>query len=181
MREFSEIERNLGLEKQGFTVHGTLFVMPARVAAERVVVRRFDGDWPAALIPAYSTLLRASSVWLEHDGELAKVVRVEQPTEVGRDFIARRQLLGTRLSAYLKDDDRPEAPSELGTMQARFIAKVAAAGEEPRANLVADVLRRSILEPTGYTIYSEREDKFIILDLNVTSEELERWATLTNS
>ena len=178
MRDFDQIRRELSLVNFVGSSNGNLFVVPVAPGAPRVVVRRFDRELPAGLIPAYASLLRAAGFWIERDPVLARVVRVEQPTEIGLDFIARPHHLGTPLSSYSDDEDPAEPPDEFAPMQSRFRALTAAASE-PRDTLVAEVLARSILEPSGKTFYSFPESKFVVADIKPTRGELERWAGLS--
>jgi hypothetical protein len=177
MRKFTDIQHDLNLVKFVESPSGNLFCVPVAPGAPRIIVRRFDRDLPATLIPAYISLLAAAEAWIARDADLARVVRVEQPTEIGCDFIARPHVLGTSLSSFADDEDPPEPPDELLTMQARFRAR-AAAETEARDAFIAVVLARSILEPTAKTMYSFRESKFIVADIKPTRGDLERWAAL---
>jgi hypothetical protein len=173
MRTFNDIRGELNLEKFVGSFNGDLFCVPVAPGALRILVRHFNRDLPAELIPAYAALLRAAEAWIEGDPELASVVRVDQPTEVGEDFIARLHRMGTSLSAY-SDDDPADPPEELRVMQSRFRARLTES-VGPEEALIARVLARSILEPTGKTIYSFPEAKFIIADLKPTLEELDQY------
>jgi len=174
MRDFDQIRAELNLAPFVGSFNGNLYIPPAPDAA-RIVIRRFDRDLAPSLVPAYASLLNAAGAWIERDPELAGVVRLEQPTEVGQDFIARPHRLGTNLSSFLDDEDPPD---ELATMQSRF-RDLAAAAKTPRDSLVVRVLARSILEPSGKTFYSFPESKFVIVDIKPRGDDLERWAALS--
>ena len=180
MRTFNDVRSELNLQKFVGSFSGDLFCVPIAPGAPRILVRHFNRDLSAELIPAYVALLREAEAWIERDPELARVVRVDQPTEVGEDFIARPHRMGTSLSAYFDDEDPADPPEELSAIQSRFLARLAE-GIGPENELVARVLARSILEATGKTLYSFPEEKFIISDLKPTREELEQVRTqLTN-
>jgi hypothetical protein len=130
------------------------------------------------LIPAYVDLLRAAQSWIDADPEFAALVRVEQPSEVGRDFIARPHRLGNSLRSFLEydpDEPPPEAPEELDRMQTRFRDRTKVT-HDAREALLISILGRSLIEPTAKTMYSYAESGFIIVDLKPTRAELERWA-----
>jgi hypothetical protein len=180
MRKFCDIQRELGLVLFFESEHGNLYCVPVAPGAPRLIVRRFDGDLPSALIPAYVDLLGAAKGWIEADPDMAALVRVEQPTEGGRDFIARPHHLGNSLNSFLDtdpEDDPPEPPDELEPMQARFRARSGVAAG-PGESLLTSILARSLLDPTYKTIYSYRESRFIVVDLKPTRAELERWREL---
>jgi hypothetical protein len=124
--------------------------------------------------------LAAAEAWIEADPELAALLRVEQPSEVGRDFIARPHHLGDSLRSFLDtdpDDSPPEQPDELALIQTRFRAR-AKTVSGAREALLTSILARSILEPTAKTIYSYRAQRFTIVDLKLTRGELELWTEL---
>jgi hypothetical protein len=178
MRDFNAIKRTLSLVPFVGSAHGNLFIVPVAPGAPRIVVRHFDRDLPARLVPAYAALLEAARSWIERHPELASVVRVEPATEIGNDFIARPHQLSTSLSSYFDDEDPPEPPDELAAMQSRF-RSLAAVARDPLDLLITEVLARSILEPSGKTFYNFREQKFVIADIKPTRDELERWSALS--
>jgi hypothetical protein len=177
MRTFDEIRRELKLQKFVGSSGGDLFSVPVAPGAPRLLVRHFNRNLPIASIPTYAALLEDAQAWIERDAELARVVRVDQPTEVGQDFIARPHRIGTSLSGYFDDEDPAEPPEELTAMQSRFRVRMAEA-RDPKDTLLATILARSILEPSGKTFYSFPEERFIIGDLKPTKEELERYAAM---
>jgi hypothetical protein len=180
MREFIDIERELRLMKFTDSVNGTLYCVPVSPGAPRLIVRRFDGDLPPSLVTAYAELIAAAARWIASDPELAKVVRIEQPSEIGSDYIARRHVNATSLDAFLEDDpeeDPPEPPPELSRMQARFREWSKHAGSAREALLIS-VLGRSILERSRKTFHDSEAEQFVVADPTPTREELERWNAL---
>src|SRR5262249_39318899 len=130
MREFADIERELHLMKFTDSRNGTLYCVPVAPGAPRLIVRRFDGEVPPSLVPAYAGMTVAASAWIAADPELSKLVRIEEPTEIGREYIARRHFNATSLDAFLETDpeeDPPDPPPELSRMQARFRERIKAA------------------------------------------------------
>jgi hypothetical protein len=180
MREFADIERELQLMKFTDSRNGTLYSVPVAPGAPRLIVRHFDGEIPPSLVPTYAGMIEAAAAWIAEDPELAKLVRIEQPAEVGREYIARRHFNATSLDAFLETDpeeDPPEPPPELARMQARFRELTKAAHHEREA-LLASILARSILERSLKTFYDHDTEQFVIADLKPTCAELERWQAL---
>lgn len=183
MRAFSDIERELGLIKFTDSENGTLYCVPVAPGAPRLIVRRFDGELPLALVPVYADLLAAARSWIAADPELSAAVEVEPIAEVGKDFIARRHILGSSLYALLETDpeeDPPEAPPELPAMQRRF-GELVASATSPRDSLVTKILARSVLARSSKTFYDFNVEKFVVADLKPTRDELERWRDLSVS
>ncbi len=183
MREFTNIERELNLMKFTDSKNGTLYCVPADPGAPRLIVRHFDGDLAPALAAVYVDILATAAAWIAEDPELATLVRIEQPSELGHDFIARRHFNATTLDAFLETDpeeDPPEPPPELARMQTRFRDRANAAGG-PREALLTSILARSILERSLKTFYDYDAEQFVIADLKPTRDELKRWEALATT
>lgn len=179
MRTFLDIQRELGLRRLLPSAHGNLYRGLPGTHFPRLLVRRFDGELSPSMIPVYVDLHAAAQAWINADPELANLARVEQPAEVGEDFIARSYVDGTHLNAYLAwppEDDPPEPPDELAPMQARFRARLP---RDEREELLKTILARSLLEPTSKTHYIPAEERFVVADLKPTRAELERWRELS--
>src|SRR5436305_923928 len=110
MRQFTDIAAELGLKKYLDSPFGTLYFIPFAVGAPSIVVRRFDGEWPPELAAPYAELIRAAQRWIERHPGLARLVRVEQPVEVGSDFVARKHhRYHVSTDAYVDWENPPEA------------------------------------------------------------------------
>lgn len=180
MRNFADIESELHLMKFTDSSTGTLYCVPVAPGAPRLIVRRFDGEVPPSLVPQYAAMIAAAAAWIAADPQLATLVRVEAPKEVGRDFIARRHFNATSLDAFLETDpeeDPPEQPPELPLMQARFRERTQIANDAREA-LLTSILARSILERSLKTFYDHDAEQFVIADLKPTLAELKRWQEL---
>jgi len=181
MREFTDIERDLHLIKFTDSTNGTLYCVPVAPGAPRLIVRRFDQDLPPSLVTAYARLIADAAAWIAADPEFAKLVRIEQPTEIGSDYIARRHVNATSLDAFLEmdpEEDPPETPPELPRMQSRFQERIVHASSAREALLVS-ILGRSILERSRKTFYDSAAEQFVIADPTPTRDELERLTALS--
>jgi hypothetical protein len=184
MREFADIQRDLGLKKFLDSPLGTLYFVPFAPGAPRVIVRHFDSELPPTLVEPFADLVRAAQQWIEHRPELARLVRVEQPVEVGGDFVARKHhTYYTSTDAYVEWEDPPEPPEEFEQMRSAFRAAVGESAD-PKDAIIETVLARSLLEPTGKTYFgesdkNESEGQFIVVEPKLTREDVERWAALS--
>jgi hypothetical protein len=181
MRKFADIERELHLMKFTDSANGTLYCVPVSPGAPRLIVRHFDRDLPPSLVTPYARMIADAAAWIAADPELSRLVRTEQPTEIGSDYIARRHLNATSLDAFLETDpeeDPPEPPPELSRMQARFKERSKLANSAREA-LLTSILGRSILERSQKTFYDEEAEQFVIADPTPTRDELERWNALS--
>jgi hypothetical protein len=181
MRDFADIEHDLHLIKFTDSRNGTLYCVPVSPGAPRLMVRRFDRDLPPSLVATYARMVAAAAAWIAADPELATVVRIEQPTEIGSDYIACRHVNATSLDAFLEtdpEDDPPESPPELLRMQARFRERARLANNADEV-LLTSILGRSILERSRKTFYDAEAEQFVIADPSLTLSELERWNART--
>lgn len=178
MRDFVDIQQALGLKKFLGSPLGTLYFVPVAPDAPRLMVRHFDRELPVALVEPFAELMRTAQEWIERHPALSRLVRVEQPIEVGRDFIARtHHTYYTSTDAYVDWEDPPEPPEELEQMRSAFRAAVGRSAD-PRDAIIEAVLARSLLEPTGKTFFDEEEGRFIVVEPKPAREDLERWAAL---
>ncbi|MBD2767336.1 hypothetical protein IC235_05465 [Hymenobacter sp. BT664] len=179
MRKFADIQGEIGLQKFLDSPLGTLYFVPAAPGAPRVMVRHFDTDIPTTLVKPFADLVQAAQQWIGYHSELVRLVKVEQPIEVGRDFVARpHHTYYTSIRAYVEWEDPPEPPDELEQMRSSLRA-VLGKSVEPRDIIIETVLARSLLEPTGKTFFDESEGQFIVVEPKLTREDVARWAALS--
>jgi hypothetical protein len=175
MRRFSDIHRAMGLEEYLWSPWGTLYFNPGSKRASRLIVRHFDRELSVALVGPFVDFLQEAQGWIERHPSLAELVRVEQPVEVGGDFVARRHhAYHTDISHYTGGEDAPESPEELERMRDAFRAATQEA-KSPRDALITTVLARSLLEANGKTYFNDDEGRFIIVEPKPTPDELQRW------
>lgn len=184
MREFADIQHEPGLKRFSDSLLGTLYMILDDSQVPRVMVRHFDNELPPTLVEPFADFVHATQQWLERHLELARLVRVEQPSEVGRDFIARPfHVYYTSTSIYEDWDNPLESPEELEQMRSAFGAAIGKSAD-PQDVIIETVLARSLLEPTGKTYFGDSEmDKsegqFIVVEPKLTLEDVECWAALS--
>lgn len=178
MRDFATLRRELKLKPFLENPLGTLYISPEVPGTPRLIVRHFDGGLPSTLAGPFVMLLRSAQQWLEHNPELKRLVSIEQPVEVGSDFVARKHhIYGVSLSSYTEWDEPPTPPPQLARMQKTF-REALGKSTDPKDVLLEKVLARSLLEATAKTYFDDDEERFIVVDLKPTADEVKRWATL---
>jgi hypothetical protein len=176
MREFADIQRESGLKKFLDSQLGTLYMIRDASGGPRVMVRHFDRDLPTTLVRPFADLIKAAHMWIEARPELAHLIRVERPIEVGLDFIARPfHIYYGSLRAYTDWEDPPEPPKELELMRNAFRAAVGKS-TKPKDAIIEKVLARSLLEPTNKTYFDESKRQFFVVEPKLTREDVELWA-----
>jgi hypothetical protein len=177
MRDFATIERDLKLDRFIASELGTLYVADDDRGVPKLMVRRFDGDASPSLIKPYVGIVRGCQDWVDGHG-LAGQVRIEQPAEVGVDFVARPyHIYTTSLWSYDEDSHPPEPPPELAPMR-RKLRQAMGGSSDPRDAILERVLARSLLEPSGKTIFKTREDRFLVVEPKIDRADVEEWANL---
>jgi hypothetical protein len=175
MRSFSDITETIALKKFLESTSGTLY-FDTVAPTPTMIVRHFDRDLPPTLVTAFAELTSAARRWLEQHPDVARWVAIEPVIESGTDFTARRHhVYYQSLRSYDEpDEDEPiEPPDELAPMRAAVRAALGHP-EAERAQIVEDVIARSLLGPTGKTYLGQ--DRFIVVELSPTRAELERFA-----
>lgn len=181
MREFADIQTELGLQEFLDSPLGTLYFIPFTPGGPRVMVRHFDSSLPTTLVKPFVDLIQAVHHWVEDRPLLAHLVTVEQLIEVGKDFVARpHHFYHTSTRAYVDWEYPPEPPEELEQMRSILRAEIGQS-DNPKDAIIEAILARSLLEPTGKTYFKESEGKFIIVEPTLTREDVECWATLSTS
>lgn len=179
MRLFTEIEKDWQVWEFLDVPEGTLYFSDAAAGRPNVIVRHFDGTLPATQVSDFADITRAAQAWLERHAPLSRLVRVEQPFEVGKDYVARpHHVYYTSTSSYVLDEDPPDPPEELAELRERF-RTVAAGASTPQDKLLVSLLSRSIVEPSGKTFFKGREGRFVIVELKLTPEDLAEWRSLS--
>lgn len=176
-RDFAALAAEQPLERFLGSRWGTLYFVPPGPGRRLMLVRRFDGEWPPGLIGPYVDLLDAAQRWIEARPEIAGLVRVDQPIEVGRDFVARpHRLYHVSLDSY--DEGTIEPPKELELLRGRLtqMLEAPASGGE-RETILRRAIARSVLETTDKTYWKSDERRFVIVEPRLTTELLERWAS----
>ena len=184
MRDFTDIQRELGLRRFLQSPLGTLHAVPVtreNPHVRRLMVRHFDSELPPALVKPFAELIQGAQRWVERHPAVDGLVSIEQPVEIGRDFIVRKyHMYHASTDAYVDWEDPPEPPVELERMRNAFRVAMGKS-PDPRDSIIETVLARSLLEPSGKTYFSESKGRFVVVEPKPTREELERWATLTAS
>ena len=180
MRTFAEIQQAMNLKKWLESPLGTLYLVDDAGRPSPVLVRRFDRELPPTAVQAYANLVSELDEWLAARPDLAQLAKVEQPTEVGTDFVARPyHLYFTSTRSYTRSEDPLQPPPEFETMQRLLRRDFSRRPMDLKESVLRRVLARSLLEPTSKTFYNEPDEQFVVVDPVLTREDVEEWARLT--
>ncbi|SUS07348.1 hypothetical protein DF3PB_4190003 [uncultured Defluviicoccus sp.] len=178
MRDFAHLQNAANLIKFSDSVLGTLYLHLDDRGLPKAIIRHFDRDISTSLVQAFANFIQAASSWIAHRPELAHLIHVELPSDVGRDFVALPyHIYHASTDAYIDWEDPPDMPPELEQMRGAFRAAIGRS-TDPRDRIIEAVLSRNLLEPTGKTYYNEVKKKFIVVEPKITLNDIECWAAL---
>jgi hypothetical protein len=134
-----------------------------------------------AELEAYADLHAAAHLWvhedLEHDAW--HVLDVDEPLEIGADFLTIRRRPGIYLRSLIPElTDAPAPPTERLPLLRATIDKLVAAAAEPRARFLATLVADRIRTASSHVIFVERERRFYVEDLEPDRDQLRTWRTL---
>lgn len=175
MREFSDLTQDPGLRKFLDSPLGTLHMVLDDRSVPVRLVRRFDAELSPSLVTPFVELVAATKQWVESHPDIASLVEVEKPNEVGRDFVSRPfHIYSESLMAYEEQDNALEPPQELALMRSRVRAAIRDSSD-PETSAIEVVLARSLLQPTFKTYYVEAGSRFVVVEPKLTTDDVYRW------
>ncbi|HEU4325325.1 MAG TPA: hypothetical protein VFS21_19435 [Roseiflexaceae bacterium] len=179
MRTFDNVMQDLKLRKVTNSLLGTLYQTSKVPGKEVLLVRHFDNALSSDFVMPYADLIQAAQKWIEQHPELSRLVWIDQPTEVGSDFIARRRHIyhNNTTEAFADNDDPIESPSELNQI---YIAWKNAIKQPVNTwdRIIVRVLERSIIIPSNNTYFNYETGQFVVIEPSLTPEDVMQWATL---
>ena len=175
MRRFSDIEKELGLKKFLYSELGTLFYIPSSPGSSRVMVRFFDAQLKPEFIDSFVELLSACQNWVEEKTDLEKLVRVEQPIEVGLDFISRpHHTYSTSTDSYEDEFEPVDPPKELSVMR-KVIRSYIGNAVNDNIGIIQRIMGRSLIEPSSKTYFDDDEMRFIVVEPKLKVTDIIDW------
>jgi hypothetical protein len=175
VRYFSEIKEELRLKQFLESELGTLYFVPSSPGSKRVIVRRFDSLLSPEYVNTFAEMLRACQQWVEGSSSLNQFVRVEQPLEVGADFISRKHhTYVASTDSYAEEYNPPEEPPELEKMRSivRFLIMNSS---DQNLKIILSVMARSLIEPSTKTYLNDDEMKFIVVEPKFCVDDVKSW------
>lgn len=155
---------------------GTLYFDPEDSSTGGSLVRYFDQPAGSSFATTYAAVIASVADWLASRPELADLVDVEPVTHVGADYIARpHAIYHISTESYAHVEDGVPAPRELAEMRERVGAALQALASDGRDGVLAGVVRRTLLEPTGRVYFDDVRRRFIVVEPKVQAEDVSRW------
>lgn len=182
MRTFNELKTELKLlgPKKWKDFAGDRYRVhlgEARSTAKLREVRHFPPPFAHEHVMGFVQILKQASDWVETAG-LTDILYVEQPAEIGLDFVATpnigHPLFRSTFELDLGDEmmDRKEA----------YLARLPAVREKwnklpdtGRSAILKRVIRRSVLEVSGKTYIESEQYKIVVYETVIDDQDVFMW------
>jgi len=180
MRSFEQLRATDTLRDQGENSLGTVYWRREGGPAG-TIVQRFEHAGAAA-VAAYVSLHEAAHQWVHDDDESDAwyIFDVDEPLEVGTDFVIVRRRVGNSLASFLSYDDPAPQPPRVAELRA-LLPELLAAAATPTDRWIARLVADRIARPSHEIIFERDESLFRIQDLEPTRDELEDWARVSRA
>jgi hypothetical protein len=145
-------------------------------------VRTFDDP---AHLAAYVGLHEEAHLWVhrDYDYDAWHVIDVDEPTEVGTDFVVMKRRSGVMIRMFYPDATDDPVPPPADRLQAlhKALDQVRDAAGNEIDRFIAQLVRGRVHALDDHVIYSQSDRCFFIEDLAPTPEELTAWQAMTRS
>jgi len=130
----------------------------------------------AAAVEAFVSLHEAAHLWVHEDFEYDAwhVLDVDEPLEVGTDFVILRRRAGDSIASLESIEEPAPAPPRLAELR-ELVPKLQAAATAPTDRWIANLVASRVARADHQIIYVHAENIFRVQDLGPTRDDLEAW------
>jgi hypothetical protein len=184
MKSFEELGREITLVRYIGSEFGTMYFEPKLPREKKRITRHLDNKLTTELLPTYEELYNAIIRWIEGKSKVQEYVFMPLLLEVGKDYFIRPfYVYDIAIRDYMdkEDEDYVEPPALFEEMR-NTISQELNTEVSGRELIIHRILKKSLLEPTGKTIYdSRRMNKFIIVEPKISLDDLNDWKQKSQS
>lgn len=175
---FADVASRLGLKRFLTSTPGTLYFQPADLSVNRLLYRAFETQ-PPDFAGTYAEIAAAVVAWVAARPRLAELIEIIPPAQVGPDYIARpHHTYYVSTATYAHSEDGVPAPAELAEMRERLAADLAEIAPGIRSQVIARVLGRTLLEPSGRVYFDDLRGLFVVMEPKITSGDVADWQAI---
>jgi len=173
MRTFKEITKELELKKFLFSENGTLYFPTDD--DKLILVRHFDQEIPKEMSTLYANVTKALDDFVKSNEALNSLVNVQQPIEVGTDFVAiTHHVYYISIDSYYDEDEECEIPSQFDLLKTIF-TNLKKQKYQKSERILLRILENSFVLPTSKTYFNSIANKFINVDPKMDIDALKEW------
>jgi hypothetical protein len=185
MKSFEEFRKEISLVKSSMgSEFGSKYIDTKLPRNEMIVVRHLDTKLAIELFPIYEQLYNTITKWVDDRPKVNEYVFIPSLIEVGKDYFIRPfYVYDIAIRDYMdKDDEDYVEPPALFEEMRNSISQELNKEVSGRELIIHRILKKSLLEPTGKTIYdSRRMNKFIIVEPKISLDDLNEWKQKSQS
>lgn len=172
---FGDVASRLGLKRFLTSTPGTLYFDPTYLGVNRLLYRAFESE-PSGFAGTYAEVAAAVVAWVAVRPRLAELIEIISPVQVGPDYIARpHHIYYVSTDTFAHPEDGVAAPAELAEMMDRLAAALAEIAPGIRSQVLARVLGRTLLEPSGRVYFHDSRRLFVVMEPKITSGDVADW------
>jgi hypothetical protein len=174
-RTFTELRASHSLSRADDTALGPVYWTDGGVADGRCI-RVFEA---ATDLAPYVALHEYAHLWIHRDYEHDAwfVIDVDEPIEIGADFVIMPRRIGNTLESFVRTDDPADRPARLDELRA-VLPKLQAAAADPVDVWIANLVAGRLATPDRNTVFVWADQRFYIQDLAPSRDELRAWQAL---
>ena len=176
MKSFEELKKEIPIARFIGSELGTTYIDTNLPRSEMIVIRHLDSKLTIELLSTYEELYNEIIKWIEDNSKIQQYVFMPSLIEIGKDYFIRPfYVYDIAIRDYMdkEDEDYIEPPELFKEMQNEVSNELKE--ESGKEGLIQRILRKSLLEPTGKTIYDHIINKFIIVEPKVSLEDIKEW------
>lgn len=176
MLEFKEIKEKYKLQILLDGFKGSLYITKDTPHSDTLLIRHFDGNISKDLIPEMVEMTKKIGDWFEK--HFKNQIQVAQFMEYGEDYIMRKFFLYQTSLSYVENPrNKMPIPQSLKTIRKKIKEHFQ---NEEMAEVVKNVISKSMLQPAKKTVYDKGTDTYKIVELSVNEEDLKDWKLAKN-
>ncbi len=141
------------------------------------IFKYFEGVLTSEQVKLYADIIISLSEWLEKGG-LEEYVFVENPSEIGLDFIA----IPSSDHVFFKATQvlySGEKSQDVKNAYQQALAPIEQAykkmEDKPKQMILKGIIERSILNPSWETYYNKKWNKIVVVEPNILIEDVLNW------
>jgi len=176
MKSFQEIRNERKLVQFLVSEFGTMYFQLDLPREKYIILRHLDTDMSIELFPTYKHLYNSIMDWVDNKPDIKQFIFIPDFTEIGIDYFARPFYIYHVSFRDYYDKDRDEfiePPLIFEEMRTAVSQEIDILQNEE--DIICRILRRSLLESTGKTIYDYKMNKFIIVEPKFSLVDLIEW------
>lgn len=182
MNSFDEIKKQKELTAGLISEFGKFYLEKGVSRDQLIVIKHFDNEYVLQFLPIYVELHNAIINWIDVSEKAKEYVYMPPLLEVGVDYLIRRfyvYYVSIRNYFDKEEDGYIEPPELFGEMRNAVSQELKEVSG--REGVIQRILRKSLLEPTGKTIFGYRINKFIIVEPKISVEDLNDWKIISQA